>query len=95
MQTIMIINKTMNKIKFMAFAAIAACTLVSCGKKDKENETDKAKEIPQVKIADVVEDDIAQTEVYTATVESDVKNNISPNVPYRIEKIYVEVGQPC
>lgn len=88
----MIINKTMNKIKFMAFAAIAACTFVSCGKKDKENETDKAKEIPQVRIADVVEDDIAQTEVYTATVESDVKNNISPNVPYRIEKIYVEVG---
>ena len=82
----------MNNIKFMAMAAIAACTLASCGEKDKAKETDKAKEIPQVKIADVVEDDIAQTEVYTATVESDVKNNISPNVPYRIEKIYVEVG---
>ncbi|MBR5764923.1 MAG: efflux RND transporter periplasmic adaptor subunit, partial [Bacteroidaceae bacterium] len=82
----------MNNIKFMAMAAIAACTLASCGEKDKAKETDKAKEIPQVKIADVIEDDIAQTEVYTATVESDVKNNISPNVPYRIEKIYVEVG---
>ena len=36
--------------------------------------------------------DVPQEETFTATVESDVKNNIAPNTPYRIEKIYVDVG---
>ena len=65
--------------------------LASCGNKKKEQavETDAT---PEVKVTTVKSEDIAQTEVYSATVESDVKNNISPNVPYRIEKIYVEVG---
>jgi RND family efflux transporter MFP subunit len=45
-----------------------------------------------VKIAKVTSEDIPQTETYTATVESDVKNNIAPNTPFRIEKIYVDVG---
>jgi RND family efflux transporter MFP subunit len=35
---------------------------------------------------------VEQIEEYTATVESDVKNNISSNAQLRIEKIYVEVG---
>lgn len=85
-------NNTMNKIKFMAVAAFAACMFASCGNNDKEATTTESEEKPQVKIADVTEGDIAQTETYTATVESDIKNNISPNTPYRIEKIYVEVG---
>ena len=49
-------------------------------------------EKPQVKITTVTSENIPQTETYTATVESDVKNNIAPNTPYRIEKIFVEVG---
>ena len=36
--------------------------------------------------------DVKQIEEYTATVESDVKNNISSNSVLRIEKINVEVG---
>ena len=45
-----------------------------------------------MKITTVTSENIPQTETYTATVESDVKNNIAPNTPYRIEKIFVEVG---
>ncbi|MDO4195154.1 MAG: efflux RND transporter periplasmic adaptor subunit [Prevotellaceae bacterium] len=77
------------KIKYLAMA-MAALLVVSCGKKkDAEAAVD---ELPQVKIATVSSQDVAQTEEYTATVESDVKNNIAPNAPLRIEKILVEVG---
>lgn len=71
--------------------AILALLAVSCSNKEKEAAT-MADQKPQVKIAKATSEDIPQTETYTATVESDVKNNISPNTPFRIEKIYVEVG---
>lgn len=74
---------------------MGAAMLVACGEK-KAEETDKATaEVsakPQVKLAVVKSESIPQTETFTATVESDVKNNIAPNMPYRIEKIMVEVG---
>ena len=77
---------------------VAVATLLaasSCAGGDSK-ETDAAaaaqSEKPEVKVADVQLQNVPQTETYTATVESDVKNNIAPNTPYRIEKIYVEVG---
>lgn len=83
----------MKYIKTLSLAALALLA-VSCG--NKSSEKDEAalqqEEKPQVKIAKVTSQDIPQTETYTATVESDVKNNIAPNTPYRIEKIFVEVG---
>lgn len=78
------------KAKFLLIA-LATLLFASCGKKDAEKDA-KAPEKVQVKLAQVSNQDIAQTETYTATVESDVKNNISPNAPMRIEKILVEVG---
>ncbi len=77
----------MKKIFYLAFAALA---FVSCGNKDKDAAATMAK--PQVKLAKVVNMPVEQTEIYTATVESDVKNNISPNAQRRIKKIYVDVG---
>ena len=69
------------------FAAAVVC---SCGeKKDDKKAADMAVE---VKLATVKSESIAQTEEYTATVESDLKNNISPNMAYRIERILVDVG---
>lgn len=68
--------------------------LASCGEKNAE-EADKAAVAaakPQVKLAVVASESIPQTETYTATVESDIKNNIAPNAPMRIENILVEVG---
>lgn len=76
--------------KYFILAA-AALVMASCGNKNKEAET-AADELPEVKIATVHSDLLPQTETYTAVVESDVKNNISPNVAYRIEKVLVDVG---
>lgn len=82
----------MKYIKTLSLSALALLA-VSCGNKSEEKaEATQAQEKVQVKIAKVTSADIPQTETYTATVESDVKNNIAPNASYRIEKIYVEVG---
>jgi len=74
-------------------ALLASCSGSSDASKN-EAAGKASAEKPQVKIAKATSADIPQTETYTATVESDVKNNIAPNTPYRIEKIYVEVGDP-
>ena len=78
----------MKKILVMAMASIL---IVACGNKEKKNAA-IVDEVPQVKIATVNSSSIPQTETYSGTVDSDVKNNISPNMAYRIEKIFVEVG---
>lgn len=79
----------MKYIKTLSLAALALLA-VACKSDDKAGASQQAK--PQVKIAKATSEDIPQNETYTATVESDLKNNISPNTPYRIEKIYVDVG---
>lgn len=83
----------MKYLKTLSLAALAMMA-VACGEKNAEQQevAQQQTEKPQVKIAKVTSEDIPQTETYTATVESDVKNNIAPNTPYRIEKIFVEVG---
>ena len=68
---------------------LGAALLFSCGAKEEEK-TEVAK--PLVKVETAVKRDIPLTNVYTATVESDVVNKISPAMPARIRKIYVEVG---
>jgi RND family efflux transporter MFP subunit len=45
-----------------------------------------------VKLADVTARPVEQIQEYTATVEAEVKNNIAPSSPVRIDKIFVEVG---
>lgn len=76
----------MKKIVLLALAVLA---LASCGNKDAAK---KQEGKPQVKLATVAQQEVPQTEVYTATVESDVKNNISPNMSQRINRILVDVG---
>lgn len=78
----------MKKYFSMAFAALA---IISCGNKEKDSSA-SADAAAKVKVATVSSQLLPQTEVFTATVESDVKNNISPNAPLRIEKILVDVG---
>ena len=80
----------MNKIKIFSLASLALL-LASCGGDDNSNKAAMNAK-PQVKLTKVTNEDVAQTETYTATVESDVKNNISPNTPLRIEKVLVDVG---
>lgn len=82
-------------LTFIAMLAVAL--LSSCGSSETEKEgaqqatvAEQAK--PKVKIATVKAEEVMQSEVYTTTVEAEVKNNIIPNAPLRIEKILVEVG---
>ena len=73
--------------------ALGMAVLASCGEK-KADEAAVAADAgkPQVKLAVVQSESVPQTETYTATVESDIKNNITPNMALRIENILVEVG---
>ena len=68
---------------------LGAALLFSCGAKEEE-ETEIAK--PLVKVETAINRTIPLTNVYTATVESNVVNKISPAMPARIRKIHVEVG---
>lgn len=52
----------------------------------------KQRKSRNVKLADVTARPVEQIQEYTATVEAEVKNNIAPSSPVRIDKIFVEVG---
>jgi RND family efflux transporter MFP subunit len=68
---------------------LGASLLFSCGPK-----TDDTTEVvrPKVKVETAIRSDVMQSSEYTATVQSDIVNKISPAMPARIRKIYVEVG---
>jgi RND family efflux transporter MFP subunit len=63
--------------------------LVSCKKKEVKEDV---QQLPKVKIQESVERDVEQTYELTATVQPEVKNNISPSAPGRIREIFVKVG---
>ena len=52
----------------------------------------EAEVVPQVRIQQVFEREVEQIETFTATVEAEVKNNISPMMSLRIKNVLVEVG---
>ena len=72
----------------------AAVMAVSCGNNTKTAEQPKAAEVrlPNVTIMAASYKEVPQSDVYTANVEAYAKNNIAPQSPSRIQKIYVEVG---
>lgn len=70
----------------MALLAVMA----SCSEQKKQ--TAVVEEKPQVRLETVNVQPVAQTQEFTATVDADVVNNISPSVVLRIDKILVEVG---
>ena len=71
---------------------IAATILTSCGSKQETATVTQEEVKPNVKIATVGAEEVEQLEKFTTTVEADVKNNIIPNSPLRIDQIFVEVG---
>lgn len=77
-----------------ALIALAALLAAACGSGSDEAATveEETEELPEVKVQSVVSKPVAQLGTYSATVESDVVNNLSPNSNLRIEKIYVDVG---
>ena len=83
--------------KNLTFIAMLAVALLSSCSSSESNETAtttavQQTEKPKVKIATVSAEEVMQSEEYSTTVEAEVKNNIIPNAPLRIEKILVEIG---
>ena len=81
----------MKKFQCMALAAVAVL-MSACGGSEEKTAATAESVAPKVKVAKVETREVDQQEIYTATVESDVKNNISPQSYLRIERIYAEVG---
>lgn len=84
-------NMNVRTIIYVAAAVMA----VSCGNNNsKAAEQPQAAEVrlPNVTIMAASYKDVPQSDVYTANVEAYAKNNIAPQSPSRIQKIYVEVG---
>lgn len=84
-------NMNVRTIIYVAAAVMA----VSCGNNNsKTAEQPQAAEVrlPNVTIMAASYKDVPQSDVYTANVEAYAKNNIAPQSPSRIQKIYVEIG---
>ena len=85
-------------MKAFRISGIAICSvlfLAACGQKNTESATVAPAEPaakPLVTLAKVVEEPVAQIQVYSATIVGEIKNNIAPATPARISKINVEVG---
>ncbi|WP_291529006.1 efflux RND transporter periplasmic adaptor subunit [Bacteroides sp. UBA939] len=81
------------KKSFQLIALLAVAMLGACGGGENEKtETVKVEEKPRVKLASVTARPVDQIQEYTANVEAEVKNNIAPSTPVRIDRIFVEVG---
>ena len=80
-------KKNIQLIALFAVALLGACS----GDKDKPT-AEKVDEKPRVKLAEVKARPVEQIQEYTATVEAEVRNNIAPSSPVRIDRILVEVG---
>ena len=80
----------MKTLKLIVLAAVASA-MASCSG-DAEKNAVVAEELPQVKLDVASRIDVPQIKSYTATVEADNSNNISPASPNRIKTIAVEVG---
>lgn len=83
--------KTLNKIAMTMAVAIAA---TACSGGDKAKEEKKAADgTMNVEVAKTDYREVDQVNSFTGTVEANVTNNIAPQSPMRIRKVYVEVGQ--
>ena len=68
------------------------CLLASCGG-SKQNAQPAVSEVrPKVTVETAAIESVDQVNTFTGTIEAQVANNIAPQSPIRIGKIYVEVG---
>lgn len=82
-------KKSVQWMALLAMVLLGACS----GAKDSDNAAQQVVEDkPRVKLANVLARPVDQLQEYTATVEAEVKNNIAPASPVRIDRIAVEVG---
>ena len=77
---------------------IAAAVMTSAAACNNNGSSEEAAAVAEkeaavkVKVKQCFEWEVEQIEVFTATVEPNIKNNIAPQQPNRIAAIYVEVG---
>ena len=79
----------------ISFAVLAMTALLTaCGGKSQEAQPTATVEVVKsaVKVAQVSVRPVDQVRDYVGTVQAEVKNNIAPQAPGRIAKIFVEVG---
>lgn len=73
-----------------------ATTMIACSSKEEETTTQvqeqKVEALPKVDVKKVSVQEVSQVQEYTATVEVDNLNNITPASPNRIKSILVDVG---
>ena len=81
---------TLQYIKMTTLASLVGLCACAGG----ETETTTTAEKVKVKIETVHAQTVDQLSEFTATVEANVKNNIAPQNPFRIRKIYAEIGDP-
>ncbi|MCD8193586.1 MAG: efflux RND transporter periplasmic adaptor subunit [Tannerellaceae bacterium] len=80
---------------FKVLKAIPALTLalmVSCAGEKKEDTETTVEEKVKVKVEKVSVQDVDQIREFTATVEANITNQIAPQSPVRITKLFAEVG---
>ena len=79
--------KAKNLIRLLPILSITI--LISCAKKQEE-----VKEDIKIKVNTTIAqlESVNKTATYTANVKADIINQITPAMPGRIEKIYVEIG---
>ncbi|MDR2651989.1 MAG: efflux RND transporter periplasmic adaptor subunit [Prevotellaceae bacterium] len=84
----------MNKLVKNITLLLALAMMISCGESNKKKAETAQPADTQVLIKTSVAQKqfIDRIQEFTATVESEKTNNIAPNVPVRINKILVEVG---
>ncbi len=82
----------MKTFRYLSSALVLALALGSCSKDKAANESEEKEDIPVVKTMKVSEQDVDQLNVYTASVEPEVINNISAQMANRIKAIYVDEG---
>ncbi len=85
----------MKAVRFFIFAGTLAM-VAGCGNGNSSSTTAEQQtaqeRIASVSVMAVTAKDVPQEDVYTSTVEAYATNNIAPQSPSRIQKIYVEVG---
>ena len=80
----------MKTIKMIGlYALLSVALFISCAKKKEEVKED-TKVLVNTTVAKLAP--VEKTATYTANVKADVVNQITPAMPGRIEKIYVEIG---
>lgn len=84
--------KTKNLLKTLPFI-LGFSLFISCGgEKAQDNEGSQESSKVKVNVAETSLQPVTEYSTYTANVQSDIINQITPTMPGRIEKIFVEVG---